>query len=176
MSDSSSASPPAWGEPLSFLDQVARFIGTGALSGYSPIAPGTAGTVVAVPLVAAMAYGLGEGALVWVSSLTLVTALAIWSAARCVCIFGQKDPSRVTADEVAGFFVTMAFLSVTPLTLALGFAFFRLFDILKPQPARAAEQLPGGWGVVLDDLVAGIYANLAVRVSLVILGTYGFSP
>jgi phosphatidylglycerophosphatase A len=165
-----SGEPPAWGAKLTFVDQVARFLGTGAFSGYSPIAPGTAGTVVAIPLVAAMAHWGGTDPLIWVVSVIVVTVLAVWSAHRCVALFGQKDPSRVTADEVAGFFVTMAFLPVTPVSLGVGFLFFRLFDIVKPEPARSAEGFAGGWGVVADDLVAGVYANIATRITLAILG------
>ncbi len=66
-------------------------------------------------------------------------------------------------DETAGLFVTLFGLSLTPWNVGAGFVLFRLFDILKPPPAARAERIPGGTGIVLDDLIAGVYANLAVR-------------
>jgi phosphatidylglycerophosphatase A len=77
---------------------------------------------------------------------------------------GLKDPSPVVIDEAAGLFVTLLYLPAGPLTVALGFVLFRVMDIVKPPPARAAEGLPGGWGIVVDDLIAGAYANLALRI------------
>ncbi|MFT4571837.1 MAG: phosphatidylglycerophosphatase A [Hyphomicrobiaceae bacterium] len=153
----------------SSLDEIARFLGTGAYSGYSPVAPGTAGTVVAVPLLVGLLALVGTSASAWIGLLIITTAVAIWSAERCSVLFELKDPGLVVSDEIAGFFVTMAFLPVTPISLVVGFFAFRFFDIVKPAPARQAEALPGGFGIVLDDLVAGVYANLTVRAVLAIL-------
>jgi phosphatidylglycerophosphatase A len=74
-----------------------------------------------------------------------------------------EDPGLVVVDEVAGMWVTLLFVPFTPLTAALGFLAFRLMDIVKPFPARRLEDLPGGWGIMADDLMAGVYANVLVR-------------
>ena len=78
----------------------------------------------------------------------------------------MSDPSEVVIDEVAGFLLTMFLLPLSWLTLGLGFILFRVFDILKPYPIKQAEKLRGGLGIVMDDLVAGIYAHLCVRLIL----------
>jgi phosphatidylglycerophosphatase A len=151
------------------LDKIARFLGTGAYSGYSPVAPGTAGTVVAVPLLAGVLALVGTSAGAWIGLVVVTTLVAIWSAERCHILVQAKDPGLVVSDEIAGFFVSMAFLPPTALNLVLAFFAFRFFDITKPPPARQAEHLPGGVGIVADDLVAGVYANLAVRGTLAVL-------
>ena len=81
-------------------------------------------------------------------------------------LLGRRDPSEIVIDEVAGFSVTLFLLSLSWLNLLLGFLLFRLFDISKPFPIRRLERVKGGFGIVLDDLLAGIYANLALRLIL----------
>ncbi len=103
-------------------------------------------------------------------------AVAAFASAGCVILggyaetaFGRKDPSRCTLDEWAGQAVALCFVplgsSGGQLLVVAGGAFlaFRFFDIVKPPPARAAQVLPAGWGILADDLVAGLYANLAVQ-------------
>jgi phosphatidylglycerophosphatase A len=81
---------------------------------------------------------------------------------------GLKDPGIVVVDEVVGQWVSLLLLPLTPVTVALGFLLFRLLDVVKPWPARDFERLPGGWGIMADDVMAGIYANLLVRVGLLV--------
>lgn len=135
-------------------------LATGLGSGYSPVAPGTAGTVVAVPLAALL---LTSAAGVQLAILAAAALVAVWSAGVAVARTGIKDPSIVVIDEVAGYLVAVALLPAGWPTLAAGFVLFRFFDITKPPPCRQAEALPGGLGVVADDLVAGLMANLALR-------------
>lgn len=135
-------------------------LATGLGSGYSPVAPGTAGTVVAVPLAALL---LTAAAGVQVAILAAAALLAVWSAGVAVAHTGIKDPSIVVIDEVAGYLVAVALLPTGWPTLAAGFVLFRFFDITKPPPCRQAEALPGGLGVVADDLVAGLMANMVLR-------------
>jgi phosphatidylglycerophosphatase A len=92
--------------------------------------------------------------------------VAIWSAGIAARLLGAHDPGFVVIDEAAGLYVTMIAMPITPWTIAGAFFLFRLFDILKPPPAARAERLPGGLGIVLDDLIAGIYANLALRAAV----------
>ena len=81
-----------------------------------------------------------------------------------------KDPGRVVVDEGIGFLVTVAFLPTGWWTAIAGFFVFRALDIVKPPPARQLEALPGGWGIVVDDVVAGIYGNLMLRLLFFVMG------
>jgi len=153
-------------QPPGGANALAVFVATGFGSGYSPLAPGTAGTLVAVPLAMLL---MPTGFVAQVLVIAAVSAVAIWSANAAYPTFGLKDPGQIVVDEIAGFFVTMAFLPVSALSLAAAFVAFRIFDIVKPPPCRWAETLPGGLGIVADDLLAGLYANLAVQM-LCILG------
>ena len=138
---------------------LSTWFGTGLL----PVAPGTFGTLAAVPLVFGLAcLGTVSGAFI----IAMVVAVAIWTSDRSEKLLANDDPSEVVIDEVAGFLLTMFLLPLSWLTLGLGFILFRVFDIFKPYPIKQAEKLRGGLGIVMDDLVAGIYAHLCVRLIL----------
>jgi len=131
-------------------------------TGYSPVAPGTAGTVAAIPLVLLLSLLPLYGYLPCVLAIGLV---ACWAAGRAETIFGEQDNRRIVIDEVVGLLVTMAAVPLTWPYLLAGFVLFRIFDILKPPPIRLIERtVKGGWGVVLDDVLAGIYAQICLRV------------
>jgi hypothetical protein len=82
------------------------------------------------------------------------------------------DPSMVVIDEMVGIWVTLLLLPKSPLIILSAFIAFRALDILKPEPARALERLPNGWGIMLDDVVAGLYANVIVQVLAALLRTW----
>ena len=130
--------------------------------GFVPGAPGTAGTLAAVGVV----YLLGfAGGAVFYSIFTLGLILVSFIAAgRSAAILKSEDPPEVVIDEVCGFLVCMLFITPDPLNLAVGFFLFRFFDIAKPFPVRSAERLPGGYGIVMDDVLAGVYGNLCLQV------------
>lgn len=130
-------------------------------AGRSPYVPGTVGTLATLPLVILSGLYLPPAGYALLTILVIV--VAIWSADVAARVLGKEDPGFVVIDETAGFYVTMLALPITPWTIAGGFFLFRLFDVLKPPPAARAERLPGGVGIVLDDLIAGAYANLALR-------------
>ncbi len=136
-------------------------------SGLVPVAPGTFGTLAAIPLVVGFGF-LGP----WAAFLGVagVSALAIRVSREAENLLGKKDPSAVVIDEVAGLGVTMLLVPMSWLSICLGFFLFRFFDILKPWPVNRAEKLPGGFGIVLDDLVAGVYAQLVLRLILALTG------
>jgi phosphatidylglycerophosphatase A len=90
------------------------------------------------------------------------------AASRVAARVGKKDPGLVVVDEVAGQWVTLIALPFTPTTALVGFLLFRVMDIVKPWPARALERLPGGLGIMADDLAAGIYAHLGLRAALAV--------
>jgi phosphatidylglycerophosphatase A len=93
---------------------------------------------------------------------SLVTVTGIWSSGRVETDWG-KDSSRVVIDEAAGMCISLLFIPVTPVYIVTAFVLFRFFDILKPFYIRRAEQLPGGWGVMMDDVLAGVYSNLVLH-------------
>jgi phosphatidylglycerophosphatase A len=136
--------------------------------GTVPRAPGTAGSVVGLAAGWAAASALGPlgyaGVTAALFALGVVAAERAERSARC------KDPSFVVIDEVVGMLVALFALPLRAGELLAALLCFRLFDIAKPFPLRRLEALPGGWGVMLDDLVAGVYANLAVRIGIWALG------
>ena len=140
------------------------FIATGAGSGYSPIASGTAGSAVGVALFAALTWGLGLSTPTLLGVTLAVTLVGVWAASRAEAIFGGKDDGHITIDEVAGQLITLLALPVRWEVLLVGFFLFRFFDIVKPPPARQLEAVRGGLGVMGDDVFAGIYANLVGQV------------
>jgi phosphatidylglycerophosphatase A len=89
--------------------------------------------------------------------------LGLWAAGRAEALFGEKDPGRVVIDEIAGQMVALLFIRPTALVLLAAFFLFRVMDVLKPWPARRLEDLPGGSGIMADDLMAGLYANLILH-------------
>jgi len=97
------------------------------------------------------------------SAICLISAIGVFAAAETSRNLGDPDPRAVVIDEVAGQLLTFLFLPVTAINLVLGFLFFRVFDIWKPQPIRKMEDLPGGVGIIADDLMAGIYANVLLQ-------------
>jgi phosphatidylglycerophosphatase A len=137
------------------LPLLIRCIGTFFFSGYTPAAPGTAGSLLAlVPLLLFPT----------ISTATLSAMIAagfilgVWASQRFELVYGD-DPQMVVIDEAVGMWTTMLLVPVTWFTALAGFILFRLFDIVKPPPARQLEAVPHGWGVMLDDLAAGIYAG-----------------
>ena len=136
---------------------------TGSYTGYSPIAPGTCGSVLGLVLFLLLAwmpvalYGI---------VLTGVILLGVWTAGEAERVLGHKDASSIVIDEIAGMLVTYTAVPVLPIPLIGGFLCFRLFDIFKPFPR--VEKLPSGWGIMCDDLLAGLLAHGCIRALLVI--------
>ena len=134
-------------------------------AGRSPVAPGTFGTLAALPPTVLLARLLPPWGFAVATGILAV--LAVFTSGIAARAMGLKDPRPIVIDEAAGFSVTLLFLPVRGteglVTILAGFVLFRLMDVLKPPPARRAEDLPGGWGIVVDDLIAGAYANCALR-------------
>jgi phosphatidylglycerophosphatase A len=153
---------------MKFRDRAVIFLATGLLIGNVPFAPGTFGSIIGLPL----AFLLSRlNILLSVSFILLFVFFAIAVASAAEKILSQKDPARIVIDEIAGLMVTFAGLPFNLKTAIAGFIIFRAFDILKPFPIRTLERkVPGGGGVVLDDVLAGIYANLILRLAFYITG------
>ncbi|MGH9344139.1 MAG: phosphatidylglycerophosphatase A family protein [Terriglobia bacterium] len=134
--------------------------------GHFPVAPGTAGSVVGVILtllIRRLPLARWEYSGVMAAAIIVIFAAGVWGATKAEQFYGVKDPGSVVIDEVAGQMIVFLFQATAGwLTLLAGFIFFRIFDILKPFPARRAEHLPGGWGIMTDDLVAGAYGAAAL--------------
>ncbi len=148
-----------------FFGKTALVLSSWFGAGLMPKVPGTFGTLTGMPLVIVMNY---LGTLYGAIALLIFISIALWASGLSQNILGRDDPREVVIDEVAGLLLTFFLLPISWLTLSLGFVLFRFFDILKPFPLRRAEKLKGGTGIVLDDLLAGVYANLVLR--LVLLG------
>ncbi len=152
------------------MNRVAIFIATGAYSGYSPVAPGTVGTLAAVPLYFLMSK---FNPYVYAALLVALFPISLWSAGSAEAVFGAKDSSHIVIDEIIGFLVTMFLAPAGWGALVAGFLLFRFFDIVKVFPAGSLEALGGGMGVVMDDIVAGVYANLTIQL-LALTGFFNF--
>ncbi|MBL4889224.1 MAG: phosphatidylglycerophosphatase A [Candidatus Lindowbacteria bacterium] len=131
-------------------------------SGYAPFASGTFGSLAALPLALLAASHFGVGIALGVA----LVFIGIPVASRVEAYLGGKDPKIVVIDEAAGMMFACAGIGLDPLTVFLSFLAFRFFDILKPPPCRAIEEMHGGMGIVLDDVVAGIYARIVVELFL----------
>ncbi len=140
------------------MNRLILVMATGFGVGYSPVLPGTLGTILAIPIYLFLSEILSP-----LYELTLVGYffLSVWISERAEQMFGKKDDRRIVVDEMMGFFLTMLWLKKSFYMIVSGFILFRFFDILKPFPIRRLEKRwRGGYGVVLDDVVAGIYANI----------------
>ncbi|MGH7888971.1 MAG: phosphatidylglycerophosphatase A family protein [Thermodesulfobacteriota bacterium] len=140
---------------------LVQFIATFFYLGYSPIAPGTAGTLGAVLPFYLLAHFSHPIYFLFVLGFII---LSIWVSTEACTAFGESDPNEVVVDEVCGYLVTMFLVPTSTVNVVLGFFLFRFFDILKPPPIRRIERLPGGFGIVADDVAAGIYANIILQI------------
>lgn len=139
--------------------------------GYAPVAPGTAGSIAGLVVLLAVRRLLPGYE---VPLLAGVIGVGVWAAAVAADVVADDDPGIVVIDEVAGMLLTLLWVPLTPWAALIGFTAFRVFDIVKPFPAAAAERLPGGMGIMADDLVAGLYAAVVVRLCVWLLpGTGG---
>ncbi len=148
--------------------RLATVLATGFGVGYSPIAPGTLGAALGVGIYCAL---LAIGALhktLPVASLVLFAA-GVHLSTVAERQFRQKDCPRIVIDEIASFPLTMIFIAPSPTRIAIAFALNRAADILKPFPAGRIQRLKGGWGVMLDDTISALYANLILRLLVAVL-------
>lgn len=142
-------------------------IGTGFGSGFSPVAPGTAGALLAFGVWYALSFLVPASVLLWLTVvLTLVfTVAGVWAANRLEQAWGE-DPSRVVVDEMVGCWITLLAAPAGHLWYGLAaFGLFRLFDIWKPLGIRRMENLPGGIGVMMDDVLSGVYGFIVLIVA-----------
>lgn len=142
------------------MNRLALWLATLGPVGRIKRAPGTWGSLCAVPF---LLLAKDQPFLLFVF-FVMFCLLGIWSSGKAAVILESKDPSIVVIDEVCGMLTCFFWVPINGYSLAIGFGLFRLFDVLKPPPIRRLEKLPGGTGIVLDDIGAGIYANLILQV------------
>lgn len=146
------------------MSTLALAIATSFGVGYSPLAPGTFGSAAGL-LVWAI---LPASAVAQVGAAVAVLAVGTWAAELTERRVGATDPGIVVVDEVLGMIVTLSLLPVGWGGAIVGFVLFRAFDVIKPYPANRFERLHGGLGIMLDDAMAGVYSNLALRLVLAV--------
>ncbi len=125
--------------------------------GYAPVASGTFGSLPAI----IVAWWSRKSSLYGLLLAVVLFVLGVAASDRVAKSLGREDPSEITVDEFVGMLIAFLWRPMTPLSVIVIFVLYRLFDIFKPFPARQCESLPGGLGIMADDVVAGIYANLA---------------
>lgn len=144
------------------------FLATGFFTGFLPTMPGTWGTFAGIPLV--IIFHRLTSIMQPVVAVVFL-AFAVYIAGRAEILFEARDARPIVIDEMAGFLVTFLWLPLNLMTLFLGFVLFRVFDIVKPPPITIIEKrLHGGWGIVLDDVLAGVFANVTLRLLLIVAG------
>lgn len=150
------------------MSRLAVLVATVGYVGYAPFAPGTFGSAAGLVILAALRAMSSSP---WIDPLAIAASFALgtWAAFAAERHFNRKDPGPIVMDEVLGMFITMAWLPLTPGTALAGFFLFRLFDVIKPFPARQLESAPGGYGVMLDDAMAGVYSHVVLRVAMWLL-------
>lgn len=143
---------------------IARVLATGLGAGYSPVAPGTAGTILALVVFILFPYST---TIYFVILTAILFVVGTWSATVAEKNFGH-DGSPIVIDEIVGYMMTVLYVPLSGeffwVWALMAFALFRFFDILKPPPIFQAQSLPKGWGVMLDDVLAGIYGNIILQV------------
>ena len=153
--------------------RAAQILSTCFGIGYFPLAPGTVTSIVAV--LGYYFFPVLHNPLLLLSLVLLCSGAGIWAGGVMEEHYGE-DPSIVTIDELAGQWLALVFLPEGLVPLALSLLLFRFFDIAKPGPVDAAQRLPGGWGIMVDDLLAGLFANLSVWGLLLLLSLFHLSP
>jgi len=142
-------------------DLLIRLYVTFFFLGNSPVAPGTAGTLGAILLFFFLTFVSFP---IYIVFLLILTAFSIFMSSLAVKIYNSKDPGQIVIDEVCGYLFTMVLIPFSWGYVITGFLLFRILDILKPYPIRNIEKLRDGYGIVLDDVLAGIYANILMQI------------
>ena len=154
------------GPPRAPIPLLVRLIATAFGAGYSPVAPGTAGSAVALLILWLVPFSR-TGLIMYCVAVTLV---GTWAAHVFERSLATKDPGAIVIDEVAGMTLSVLVLPLTVPVLLAGFVLFRIFDVVKPFPANRLQALPGGIGVMIDDVIAGIYALVVLLAARAVVG------
>lgn len=152
------------------MSKLARILASFFYVGFVPIIPGTFGSLAAFALYFPLLYVNRWP--VYAGVVIVVSAIGIWATGRAEKDSGITDPSFAVIDEVAGQLITLFLLPFSWVNVAVGFVLFRILDIIKPFPARSAESLHGGWGIMMDDIISGVYGCLLLHLALYLLSRF----
>ena len=154
-----------------FSERTYLFLASGTYLGYSPFAPGTVGTLwgipvaIAITLIIPSSMGLYAAIALQAAIIVVLTVIAVIVASGAAKVLNAKDPGLIVCDEIVGFCVAAFMVELTLINIILVFILFRIFDILKPLPVSLIDKkVEGGLGIVLDDIAAGVYANIAAHI------------
>ncbi len=154
-------------------ETIVRFFATGFFSGYSPVASGTAGSVVGV-IIHLVAYYLWSSLpyfwLFYSLSVVIISALGIWICSEAEAIFKTKDAKPIVWDEIAGYLITMIGIPAELWWIISGFILFRVLDVIKPGPLYSLQRLPSGLGIMIDDIGCGILGCIILHVVRCVIG------
>lgn len=145
------------------MKTVVRLVSTFFYTGYVPRISGTAGSLAGLLFALMVNYN----PVVYGLSLFVLTVSALFVIKRAEILFGKRDARKIVVDEAIGMMVALIFVPVKPLFIALAFVLFRIFDIFKPFPIKRVERIASPWGVVFDDILAGVYANILVQLAAI---------
>jgi phosphatidylglycerophosphatase A len=148
---------------------ISRMIATFFGAGYLTKVSGTVGSVIALVILWLLPPVAGWW--LWVG-LPVLFLIGVWASTRAETYLGH-DANSILIDEIVGQWLTLAFIPKTLLIWIIGFFLFRGFDVLKPFPVNRSQRLPGGWGIMVDDVLAGIYALVVIRIGLAVFGFNG---
>ena len=141
------------------MKTVVRLVSTFFYAGYLPKMPGTAGSCAGLLFFLLVCHSMP----LTLASISVLTVAALLVIKKAEELFGKKDSGLIVIDEVIGMMIALLFIPLNAVFVVSAFVLFRVFDILKPFPIRRIETMESPWGVLLDDVLAGIYANLAVQ-------------
>ena len=147
---------------ISVAEFIVKAAASGLGTGYSPVASGTAGSILA----AVIWWFMPELPFLKIAVTCLVLAVSVPISTAAELMYGKKDDSRIVIDEVVGMWISLAFLPHTVKYYFAAFILFRVFDVIKPFGIRKIQSLKGGWGIVADDFFAGILSNIVVRIAV----------
>ncbi len=145
------------------LDKLILILATGMGIGYTPKAPGTAGSILAI-----LIYLLFPSIQAFLVFTIILTAISFYIAGKAEKILGEKDCQKIVLDEIVGMSIALLFIPNQWLHIVIVFILFRLFDITKIFPAKKIEKLGGGIGVIGDDILAGVYTNIIIQIIIII--------
>lgn len=145
----------------SLNEHLVLIISTGFYSGYFPLIPGTIGTALGVVIYWAIS---GFQLIYYSGFLLLLTILGLYESEKAEIYFSRKDAPQIVIDEIIGYLITMMYIPSKLKFVIIGFFVFRIMDIVKPFPCRQLQQLKGGTGIVIDDVIAGIYSNIILQI------------
>jgi phosphatidylglycerophosphatase A len=150
------------------LGRVVRFFATGGCAGYIPIAPGTAGSLVGLFLYFPLQW---LSPFLYLAVVVILFGVGVFLSHLAERDFGETDSQFIVIDEIVGMLLSLAFVPQGLFWALGGFVLFRIFDVLKPPPVKWFERhLPGGWGIMADDAMAAVYANLVLQGITIVIG------